>query len=130
METEEFQQAFISLLINTYVEYFAYGKMEDPDGMKNAKKSWVVQEANILDKFLKDYKITNIVKDYVKCSEIRAWNEENKTGITDTRMGRDLTAYAMKHKFENVYTKPKKIDGKTVQVWYEISEKEEEVDDI
>jgi hypothetical protein len=45
-------------------------------------------------------------------------------------MGRDLSAYALKYKMENVFTKPKKIDGKTVQVWYGIQEKGERPDDI
>ena len=117
METEEFQQAFISLLINTYVEYFAYGKMEDPDGMKNAKKSWVTQEPNSLNKFLEDFEITNNPEHYVTSSDIRNWNEENKTGISDTKMGRDLTAYALKHKMENVVCKVKKINGKSTRIW-------------
>jgi hypothetical protein len=117
METEEFQQAFISLLINTYVEYFAYGKMEDPDGMKHAKKSWVVQEANILNKFLEDFEITNNPEHYVTCSEIRTWNEENKTGVSDTSMGRDLTAHALKHKMEHVVCKVKKLNSKSTRIW-------------
>ena len=117
METEEFQQAFISLLINTYVEYFAYGKMEDPDGMKNAKKSWVIQEPNSLNKFLEDFEITNNTDHYVTCSDIRNWNDENKTGISDTKMGRDLTAYSLKHKMENVICKVKKINGKSTRIW-------------
>jgi phage/plasmid-associated DNA primase len=128
METEEFQQAFISLLIQTYVEYFAYGKMEDPIGMISAKKEWVSQDPNSMNKFLEDFEITNNPEHFVTCKEIRDWNEENKTGISDTKMGRDLKNYATKHKMENVCTKPKKIEGKTVQVWFGIRLSEKGLD--
>ena len=99
------------------MEYFAYGKMEDPDGMKNAKKEWVSQDPNSLNKFLEDFEITNDPNHYVSSSEIRDWNEEHKTGISDTKMGRDLTTYALKHKMENVCVKFKKVNGKSTRVW-------------
>jgi len=130
METEEFQQAFISLLIQTYVEYFAYGKMEDPIGMISAKKEWVSQDPNSMNKFLEDFEITNNLEHHVTCKEIRDWNEENKTGISDTKMGRDLKNYATKYNMGNVKCDVKKIDGKSTRVWFGISEKMDKIEDI
>ena len=80
----------------------------------------MTQEPNRLNKFLEDFEITNNPDHYVTSSDIRNWNEENKTGVSDTKMGRDLTAYALKHKMENVCNKQKKIDGKGCKVWFGI----------
>ena len=47
----------------------------------------------------------------------RDWNEEHKNGISYTKMGRDITTYALKHKMENVCPKVKKVNGKSIRIW-------------
>ena len=81
------------------------------------KIEWVSQDPNSMNKFLEDFEMTNNPEHYVTSSEIHDWNEDHKNGISDTKMGRDITTYAAKHKMDNVIRKIKKINGKSTQVW-------------
>jgi hypothetical protein len=120
IDTIKFQQAFVRVLVMQYIKG-KKGKFDTAPGeVLNAKKDWIGTEATCLNKFTIDYKITNQESDYVRSSEIEAWLVEKKTGVSMKRFGMDMKQYTTKNKLANVISKPKKINGKTVQVWYGI----------
>ena len=83
----------------------------------------------LLVKFQEMFEITNDKKDYVLSSVMIEWLNTNgftrKRHITYgriipiniTKLGIDINKYVTLNKYENVESVPKKIDGKTKQVW-------------
>ena len=122
-----FQRCFVGILIKAHFDYIQNGKKEhEPEGVKNSKKSLIetTTDKNPLNLLLQDYEITDNIKDYVKSSELQEWLDSKKLGISITRLGRELNKYAIINKLQNLLSKDKKIAGKSVKVWFGITEKE------
>jgi hypothetical protein len=116
--TDKFKQHFLRLLMDTYKHYCNGWLVDEPKGVSNSKKSWGIEEVNIINVLLQDYEITNKITDYIPSVDFKELCEENN--ITSTKFGREINKYCEKNQFENVKSKAKKEHGKTVQVWYGI----------
>ena len=132
LKTLRFQRCFVGILIKAHCDYMDNNKIEiEPEGVKNSKKDLIetTTDKNPLTTLLRDYEITDIATDFVKSSELQDWLDMKKLGISITKLGRELNKYAIINKLENLQTKPKKIAGKIIRVWFGIKEKDIDEED-
>jgi hypothetical protein len=115
IKTADFQNAFIMMLIQEYVKYKEEGEPGEPEDVINGKKEWITETGNDIDKFLENFEITNDEKDFLLTEDITLWLKEAKIGITSTKMGIEIGKYCKKNKFDNVISKKKKIEGKSLR---------------
>ena len=120
INTIEFQQAFVRLLVLKYIEGKEGLYKTDPIGVIAAKQDWIGEEATCLSKLEQDYEITDNENDYVLSSELEEWIKTNKIGITMKRFGMDMKLHCVRNNFVNVINKLKKVRGKGTQVWFGI----------
>lgn len=84
-----------------------------------------------IEYLLKNYEITNNEADFVLSSELVNWVKDKGTttktgrikGNNITKLGCDINKYAEINKLNNVYSKSKKINGKTTRVWIGIKKR-------
>lgn len=125
IDTVRFKRAFVGLLIREHMNYIDGGRVfKAPSEALVAKDAWIGQDKNYIDAFLNNYEITNVVSDYVRSSEIEYWIANNDLGITMKKFGAEMTKYATIRKFDNVFVKVKKVDGKSVNCWLGIKKLE------
>jgi hypothetical protein len=98
--------------------------------MIQAKEDWIGSEVGCIPAFLRDYEITNNENDYVRSNEIQEWIERGKFGITMKKFGMEMKQHAMKNRLNCVLSCPKKINGKTVQIWSGIKYINETLDNV
>ena len=122
MLTTKFKQTFIRIMLDSFINFKLNGEIKEPDAVLSARSEWVSQDANVIQKFLESYNITNNEKDFIKSSDIKDWVKENDVGISDTKFAMELKKYCLKNKLDNVYNKYKKVDGKSVKCWFGIKE--------
>jgi hypothetical protein len=120
MKTDEFKWNFIGIFILAYDEYLKNGEKAVPNSMIESRKVWINKHASMITLFQETYEFTNELTDYISVSEIKEWIKNNKVGISDNKVSIELGQYAKKKKFDNVFSKPKKIDGKAVRCWFGI----------
>jgi len=121
--THQFQLAFMTLLMRAYGKFVINKRVEvEPEGIKKAIVNTFGVVEDIITKFQNDFEITNDPDDFIKSADIEEWIKQIKLGITMTKLGRDLNKYAELNKLENVMSKAKKIDKKTVQCWIGIKQ--------
>lgn len=119
-ETIQFQSCFLEILIRQYYMGRNGEFKIEPIEVCQAKEDWIGTEIGCMPSFLQEYEITNNVDDFVTSSDIQAWLEDCKFGITMKKFGMELKQHTLKHKFDNVKSHGKKISGKNIQVWYGI----------
>jgi hypothetical protein len=132
LKTLRFQRCFVGILIKAHCDYMDNNKIEiEPEGVKNSKKDLIetTTDKNPLTTLLRDYEITDVATDFVKSSELQDWLDIKKLGISITKLVRELNYYAIINPLENLQTKPKKIAGKTTQVWFGIKERDIDEED-
>ena len=117
IDTVDFQQAFLKILVLKYLDGKDGRFDADPMGVILAKQDWIGTEATCLSKLCEDYEITDNANDYVLSNDIETWLKEKKVGISMKRFGMDMKLYCVKNKLENVVSKLKKLRGKPRQVW-------------
>jgi hypothetical protein len=116
INTIEFQQAFVRVLVYQYHKGKSARFDECPSGVLTAKKDWIGTEVTCLSRFLEDYEITNDVSDYIRSSEIEGWLVQKKTGVSMKRFTMDMKQHTIKNKLVNVVSNQKKISGKPVRI--------------
>jgi len=121
INTVEFQDAFLMMLIQAYVNYRENGEIE-PDEVLNGKKEWIEETGDMMDTFLQDFEMTNNKEDFVSCSTVKMWLDNKQLGISSSKIAIEIKKYSEKNKFENVYNKQKKVDGKNITVWFGVKE--------
>ena len=123
IQTYAFQMGFLRLMFQTYLEFHQSGRVEiELDEIKQAVLDVVGHETTIMDAFLNQYEITNNPDDYVTSSILQTWLTDSKKGITITKLGLELNRYSKIHKMDNILSKDKKINKKTVKCWFGIKE--------
>ena len=73
--------------------------------------------------FLEEFEITNNKNDFVKSSDIIQWNIEKNNGTHMSKFSYIIKNYCTKRNFNNIMSKSKKIEGKTIQCWIAIKKK-------
>ena len=125
--TDKFKMGFVWLMLNAYKHFHEFsGRREcEPEGVAAAKKETLGESGeNIIEKFLKDFEITQVETDFVKSSAIKKWLEG--TQISITKFGLEMNKHAKLKSLKNVHSKDKKIGTKTIKVWFGIKEAEED----
>lgn len=117
---DEFQSAFLMMLIKRYVEFKENGDIKEPDEVINGKKEWIEETGNIMDLFLNDFEITDNEEDFVPSEDINLWLTDKKLGISSTKAGIEIKKYCEKKKYDNVINKKKKVDKRSITVWFGI----------
>ena len=123
LETVQFQQAFIRILMNAYMEYRMKRDIDGeepsaPKGMEISKKDWVAEEdqTSPVAKFFEDYEITDNVKDYVLSSAIREYGLKVAPGTTPMlfikKFREDNDKQIAINNYVNIKNKAKSIRGK------------------
>jgi len=127
IKTLKFQKCLVQKLIQAYVE-----NKEDPvektQSMAIAKSTWIQEEPDILKTFLNDYEITDNLDDFVTSQNIVSYLKEQTKGKSIKLFANEMHRYCKLKQLNNVYPKPKKIRGKTQNVWYGIKEIDEILD--
>jgi hypothetical protein len=132
LRSENFINAFQSIIFDSYLTFFKNGKKEFiPEAVKNCKTEWVGEDSGntTLNKFLESFEITNNLEHYIKSSEIEHFLKENKLNISITKFTMEIKKYCSIKKFSNVEGKVKKLNGKAVRVWFGINSINENDDD-
>jgi len=122
LRTPEFQSAFLMMLIKAYIDYKEHGEPEEPEEVANAKKDWINDDGNVIDKFMENFEITDNPNDFLESRTIQEWLKEEKLGISTTKMGMEINSYVKKNNKLNVKTSTKRIGGKVVRGWVGIKE--------
>jgi phage/plasmid-associated DNA primase len=118
MLTEQFQRCFIGLLIKEYLQFTDKDYIEnEPIETIMSKQEWIQEEKSYINNFKNDFDFTNDEKDYTTSEEIQKWIDDKNLGITFTKFGMEINKYCKINKLENIYSKNKKILGKTKKVW-------------
>lgn len=129
INTIEFQQAFVRVLVYQYHKGKT-GRFDSvPSGVLNAKKDWIGTEVTCLNRFMQDYTITNEAHHFVRSNEIEDWLLSNKTGVSMKRFSMDMKQYATNNKLVNVIPVQKKYAGKATRMWSGIKFIREENDE-
>ena len=129
IQTLRFQRVFVGLLIREHMRFVDGGrKLVVPADAIVAKESWICQDKNYIDAFLNDYEITNEETDFVQSTDIELWINEQDLGITMMKFGIEITKYATIHKYNNVYSKVKRLFGKTTRCWIGIKKNKDDLD--
>jgi hypothetical protein len=129
-DTLRFQRCFLEIFFRQYWKWRNGEFKVEPDEMIQAKEDWIGSEVGCIPAFLRDYEITNNENDYVRSNEIQEWIERGKFGITMKKFGMEMKQHAMKNRLNCVLSCPKKINGKTVQIWSGIKYINETLDNV
>jgi phage/plasmid-associated DNA primase len=120
IDTIEFQQAFVRILIEKYLDG-KDGRFDvDPKQIVAAKQDWIGEEASCLSKFQEDYKITDDENDWVRSSEIEEWLKNKNLGISMKRFAKDMKLHCVQKHYKNVMSKQKKAGGLNRWSWFGI----------
>jgi len=122
IQTKECKEAILWILLNDYLEYKELGKMEIPDEIKKAKEVWFpTNDTNIIQAFELNFKITNDVNDFISSRELTQWKLDSGFETTSSvAFSIALKKHCKIKKYENVYTKDKKVSGKCQSCWFGI----------
>ena len=129
IQTLRFKNAFIWCLINAYKIFHVDKKRQDikPAGLEVAFSAIVGDDGDdLITKFLKDYKVTNVTTDFIRASEVEEWLKGSQ--ISSKKFGVEMKKYAILKNLENVISDVKHI-GKSVRVWRGLRRLVEEADE-
>ena len=122
IQTERFRYAFLWILMQEYKVFQENGRVEvEPEGVVQAKAEILGDDENIINSFTSMFgQITNDPKDYIESKEIQKWLKEGDYKVSATKFGLEMKKYLKTNKrdFDQVCNKPKKIQNKSVQVWF------------
>jgi phage/plasmid-associated DNA primase len=123
-----FQNLLLNLLIKTYIAFRKNpSDYKEPSVIEEHKNEWVdTAEKNVINVFLRDFEFTCDENDFITNSRIEKWSADTKQGLSTTKITRELNNYIKLNNLQNILNKPKKLDGKTVRVWFGIKEKPDE----
>ena len=123
-----FQNLLLNLLIKTYLAFRKNpSEFKEPSVIEEHKNEWVdTAEKNVINVFLRDFEFTSDENDFITNSRIEKWSSDTKQGLSITKITRELNNYIKLNNLQNILNKPKKLDGKTVRVWFGIKEKPDE----
>jgi phage/plasmid-associated DNA primase len=118
IQTEKFRSAFMLLLMKAYKKFMKNDRVEvEPLSIKKAFVNTFGVVEEYVDLFKHDFKFTDDAEDYVESAVMIEWIKKNKHNITITKLGRDINKFCEQNNLKNVKSKPKKIGGKSKQVW-------------
>jgi hypothetical protein len=127
IKTDEFQQCFIGLLIDSYIDYFENKNnnekkhlFEKPIECSKARDDWAPQDANLIEIFTNEYEITNNSDDYITSDAIQVFIDRSKLNISIKKFTNELKDYCQVKNFIKVFPDVKKISGRSTRVWYGI----------
>jgi len=127
IKTEAFRMGLLQVLFDAYTQFHRGGQIdEDIDEIREAVTDVIGTELNIIDSFKLHFEITNDPEHYVLSSVMKSWLIDGKYGVTDTKLGMELKRYGQIQGMTNLFNKNKKVNRKTVMVWYGIREFPEE----
>jgi hypothetical protein len=127
IKTDIFQQCFIGLLIDTYIDYFDNKNNENkkhlfekPIECSKARDDWAPQDANLIEIFNNEYEFTNKIEDYITSDTLQAFIDRSKLNISIKKFTNELKDYCQNKNYNNVYPDVKKVNGRSTRVWYGI----------
>jgi hypothetical protein len=121
IKTHAFRQGFLHLLFDAYTCFHQGGRVEvELEEIKEAVLAVVGTETTILEAFKGRFEITNDPEHFVLSSEMNTWLIDGKYGVSSTKLAAELKRHAQIQGLENVFSKYKKINRKTVTVWFGI----------
>lgn len=121
IKTHAFRQGFLHLLFDAYTRFHQGGRVEvELEEIKEAVLAVVGTETSILEAFKGRFEITNDPEHFVLSSEMNTWLVDGKYGVSSTKLAAELKRHAQIQGLENVFSKYKKINRKTVTVWFGI----------
>lgn len=121
IETLGFKKSFMSILIESYMNFQDNKCVEtEPIEIVISTRDAIGESNSLITEFTNDFEITNDENDYVTSSVLQSWL--NPKNISITKFGLEMNKHAKLNGFENIKTKPKKINGKTKQVWIGLKE--------
>jgi hypothetical protein len=121
IKTHAFRQGFLHLLFDAYIRFHQGGRVEvELEEIKEAVLAVVGTETSILEAFKGRFEITNNPEHFVLSSEMNTWLVDGKYGVSSTKLAAELKRHAQIQGLENVFSKYKKINRKTVTVWFGI----------
>ena len=121
IETLEFKKAFMTILIQSYMEFTANEFNEiEPCEIKTITKTVVGNTYTLLEDFVMDFEITDNEDDFIRSSIIENWIKKKK--ISMTKFGLEMNKFATINELHNIKSKQKKINGKPIQCWIGIKE--------
>jgi hypothetical protein len=126
IETEEFQQAFITLILTAFNTY----PKEVPEEMLENKKDWVgANEGDTTDfgMFLADFDLTDKAEDFVSSKEVESWLSVKKLGVSYKKLVLEIKKQAKLRRCANVDKKRQTVGGKQVMGWVGLKFVEKEV---
>ena len=121
MVTKRFQQCFVGLLLKEYLAFKDCDFIEtEPIQMITSKDEWIQEEKSYVTMLTNEFELTNNPKDWVLSTDIQKWIDDNKLGITMTKMGVELNKHCKLNELKDIKSDVKKIGGKTKRVWFGI----------
>ena len=123
IQTEKFRYAFLwILMMQEYKVFQDNNRVEtEPEGVVQARAEILGDDENIINSFTSMFgHITNDPKDYIESKEIQKWLKDGDYKVSATKFGLEMKKYLKTNKrdFDQVCNKPKKIQTKSVQVWF------------
>jgi hypothetical protein len=127
IKTDKFQQCFIGLLIDTYIDYFDNKNnpekkhlFETPEECSKARDDWAPQDANLIEIFSNEYEFTNVKEDFITSDAIQVFIDRSKLNISIKKFTNELKDYCNTNNFKNIFPDVKKINGRSTRIWYGI----------
>ena len=122
MTTMKFQQAFLNLLITTYIKHVNNGFIDNiPDKIHEAKLDWIGvnskqddQRFSSIIEFQDHFEFTNEITDFTAIYSILAWISCHCKGISSKKFIIEMKKYCSIYNYNNIETKKKSIDGSKI----------------
>jgi phage/plasmid-associated DNA primase len=118
--TKECKEAILWILLNDYLEYTQLSRrLEIPEEILKSKEVWFpTNDTNIIQAFENNFQITDNVNDYITARELAQWKIDNGfTSISAVAFSNELKKHCKIKKYRNVFTKDKKVSGKSQACW-------------
>lgn len=128
INTDKFQNAFISLIFDYYLHYTF---TTIPQELIDNKKNWNLERVDSIEIFLDEFEITGNYSDYVESSSIQYLVENNKeVKMSYKKWCIEFKRYLTIKNINGVDNQVGKyINGKKVKCWIGLKRKEEELEE-
>jgi hypothetical protein len=118
IEHEIYTLQFKQTLINIFIDGYQNEIQGEPMEVIESKRNWFnVKRNGIIEDFIAEFEITNDEDDYTCSRDIQEWILRQNLKISMTKFCMDLDKYVKLNNLTNVYSKIKKVRGKTTRLW-------------
>ena len=125
MVTLKFQQAFVNLLVKTYITYVQEDSFDYiPEEIHQSKMDWLGvnsskndQRFSAILEFTNKFELTNNEDDFTVSSEILLWINMNAKGISSKKFIIEMKKYCLLQDYTNIVSKKKSINGSKCSGW-------------